>query len=333
MVDAAGTEAALRNLEAAALAEQQVFLRHAHIGEDHFGGAVGHAVEAEDRQRTLDLDAGRVHRHEDHRLLLVAVRIARIALAHEDADLAARVGGVGRVPLVAVDDVVVAIAHDRALDIGRVGGGHRRLGHGETGADFARQQRLQPFLLVGFRAVALQHLHIAGVGRVTIEDLGRQMRAAHDFAERGVFEIGEAGAAVAVGQEEVPETLRLGERLQLLDDGINLPGPEFFHFAIVAGFVRVDVVVHEAFELALDFEDALGGRIEHGHSLSFDCYQLSNEIVVQLFDRACQPSCFGRNCNIITFHPTRGEFPHDRSRPSPPPPPPRPRSCSSYAWS
>ena len=84
VMDAAGPEAALRDLEAAPFAEQHVGRRHAHVLEQHFGGAVGHAVEAEHRQRAQDLDARRVHRHEDHRLLPVAVRIVRIGLAHED---------------------------------------------------------------------------------------------------------------------------------------------------------------------------------------------------------------------------------------------------------
>ena len=56
-------------------------------------------------------DARRVHRHQDHRLLLMRRRVG-VALAHEDRDPAARVAGAGDPPLAAVDDVVVAVAHD-----------------------------------------------------------------------------------------------------------------------------------------------------------------------------------------------------------------------------
>ena len=77
-----------------------------------------------------------------------------IGLAHEDGDFAARIAGAGGPPLAAVDDVLVAVADDAGLDVGGVGGGHVRLGHGEAGADFAFEQRLQPALLLFRRAVA-----------------------------------------------------------------------------------------------------------------------------------------------------------------------------------
>ena len=49
MMDTAGTEAALRDLEAAAFAEQDVFLRHANVFQQHLGMAVRRIVEAEHR--------------------------------------------------------------------------------------------------------------------------------------------------------------------------------------------------------------------------------------------------------------------------------------------
>jgi hypothetical protein len=110
----------MRDLEAAALAQQHVRRRHAHVVERHFRGAVGHAIEAEHRQRPDDLDARRVHRHQDHRLLAVPVGMVRVGLAHEDRDAAVRVGGVGGVPLAAAEDVVIAVAPDRTLDVGGI---------------------------------------------------------------------------------------------------------------------------------------------------------------------------------------------------------------------
>ena len=75
------------------------------------------------------------------------------------------------------------------------------------------------------RAVAHQHLGVAGVGRAAVEDLGREEAAAHDLGQRRVVAVVEAGAVLAVGQEEVPQPggLRLG--LQLLDDRRDAPLP------------------------------------------------------------------------------------------------------------
>ena len=69
MVDAARPEAALRDLEPPALAEQQVRRGHADVLELDFHMAVRRVVIAIDGQRALDRDPRRVHRHEDHRLL------------------------------------------------------------------------------------------------------------------------------------------------------------------------------------------------------------------------------------------------------------------------
>ena len=61
-------------------------------------------------------------------------------------------------------------------------------------------------LLLG--AEARQQLHVAGVGRRAVEDLGREERAAaHDLAQRRVLHVRQAGAALVVGEEEVPQAL------------------------------------------------------------------------------------------------------------------------------
>ncbi|MGY4332168.1 hypothetical protein ACVWWG_006585 [Bradyrhizobium sp. LB7.2] len=64
-------------------------------------------------------------------------------------------------------------------------------------------------------------------------------------------------------QEQVPETFGARQRLQLLDNRIDLPRPEFFRLAIEALLVRIDVPVHEAFELALELDDFGRHRVEH----------------------------------------------------------------------
>ena len=98
--------------------------------------AVRRIVGAEHLHALDDLDAGRVHRHEDLRLLLVRVRIG-VGAHHDDHDLAARVAGARGVELRAVDDVLVAVGHGRGLDLLGVAGHDARLGHHVGGADLA----------------------------------------------------------------------------------------------------------------------------------------------------------------------------------------------------
>src|SRR2546426_12456860 len=96
-------------------------------------------------------------------------------------------------------------------------------------------------LLVG-RAVALEHLHVAGVGRRAVEDLRRDRRAAHDLAERRVLEIGQPGAALALRQEEIPEGALARLRLELLHDRGDLPASRSrVELLLEDLLVRVDV--------------------------------------------------------------------------------------------
>jgi hypothetical protein len=69
VMDAARAEAHLRNLEAAAFAEQDVLLRHADIVQLDVHVAARRVVVAEHMHRPEDLHAGRVHRDQDLRLL------------------------------------------------------------------------------------------------------------------------------------------------------------------------------------------------------------------------------------------------------------------------
>ncbi len=269
MVDAARAEAALGDLEAAAFAEQDVGRRHAHVGELHFGMAVGRVVVAEHRQVAQHLDAGRVHRHQDHRLLRMLGRFG-VGLAHEDHDLAARVVGAGGPPLAAVDHVVIAIALDAGFDVGGVAGGHGGFGHGEGRADLAGQQGLEPLLLLLGRAVAHEGFHVAGVGRGAVEGLGADGRAAHDFGQRRVFEVAQAGAHVRLGQEQVPQAFGLGLGFQVFHDLGLLPGvaggAEGVHLRGEQGLGRVNVLGHEGCDARLQRLN-LGGVVEiHGVS-------------------------------------------------------------------
>ncbi len=223
-------------------------------------------VVAEDRQRAQHGDARRIARHEDHRLLAVARRVRGVGPAHHDEQRAARVGRAGCPPLAAVDHVVGAVAHDRGPDVRRVARGHCRLGHGEAGADFAGEQRFEPAALLFGRAVALEHFHVAGVGCRAIEHLRRPDDAAHDLAQRRIFEVREAGAARGIRQKKVPEPRGARLRLELVDDAGRAPAVALGDLVEEHLLVRVDVFVHERREAR---EQSLRARVVlevHGHS-------------------------------------------------------------------
>ena len=181
-MDAARAQPALGNLETAPLAQQHIVSRHAHVLERHLACHVGRAHVAEHRQRAQQFHARDIPRHDDHRLLLVFVRVARVGFSHEDEQRAARVGRAGGKPLASVYDIVIAVANDGRLDVGGIRRCNRRLGHGEAGARPALQQRRQPLLLLFRGAVAHQHFHVAGVRRRAVEYLGRPHHPPHDFA-------------------------------------------------------------------------------------------------------------------------------------------------------
>ena len=251
MVDAAGTEAALRNFEAAALTEQNILRRYAHIDEIDLRMAVGRMIVAEHGQLTQPPDAGRVHRHEDHRLLAVKRR-GRVGLTHEYQDFAAWISGAGGPPLAAVDHVVIAVAHDGGLDVRGIARRHVGLGHGEGRTDPPLEQRREPACLLLGSGVAGQHFHVARVGGGAIECLRCEMRTSHDLAQGRVLEIGEARAVLGVRQEQIPQILRPRLLLQLLHDRSGPPGiaaaPRLFHFRLEERLGRVDVSLHETLQ-------------------------------------------------------------------------------------
>ena len=117
--------------------------------------------------RAQYLYAGRIHGNKDLRLLLAGGGVGA-RLHHHDHDLAARVAGAGNVEFLAIDHPLVAIEHSRRADILGVRRGDARLCHGIGRADLAGEQRLQPLFLLRGRAHALQHFHVAGVGRVAV---------------------------------------------------------------------------------------------------------------------------------------------------------------------
>ena len=263
VVNAARAKATLGDFEAATFTQQDVGNRDAHIVVFDFGMTVRGVVVTEHVQVANDLHAGGVQRHQNHALLQVLRRVG-VGLAHDDGDLAVFVHRSGGPPLGAVDDVFVTFAADLALDVGGIGGGDIRLGHGEAGADFTGQQRLEPLLFLLVVAVAFDGFHVAGVRRVAVEDFAGEGDAAHDFTQVGVLFVGQAGATLGLGQEQVPQTLRTGLFLELFQDGRVAP-LVLFYLLVEHGFVGVNVLIHEALELGFQILDA-GAEVKHVES-------------------------------------------------------------------
>ena len=200
-MDTPRPEAALRNLEAAPFAEEHVVNRHPRVIEKDFAVPVRRFVIAEHRQHALDGNAGMRQRHQDHRLLFMAILVVGICLAHHDQNLAARVERARGPPFAPVDDIFIAVAADLSLDIGGVRRRNLDFRHGKRRANFTRQQRFEPLFFLRISTVAHQHFHIAGIGRRAIKRLGAEMRAPHLFAGRRIFEIAEPSAEFAFRQE------------------------------------------------------------------------------------------------------------------------------------
>ena len=224
--------------------------------------AVRGVVVAKHVQHGLNLHARGVHGHQNLRLALVLGRI-RVGDAHENHHLAARVASAGSPPLLAVDDVLVSIQNRRRADVGGVRGGHGGLGHGEGRANLAGEQRLEPlfFLLLG--AVALQHLHVAGVGRRAVEHLGRPAGVPHQLRQRRVFQVAQPCPAAGFWQEHIPQPVFFGLFLEAFYGGDDAPAPALFHFAghlcLVGKHVFFQKTAHALHPLARFF-----GLFKHG---------------------------------------------------------------------
>ena len=275
VVDAARPEAALRDLEAAAFAQQHVGDGDTHVDHLDFHVAVRGIVIAEHGQVADDVHAGAVDRHQHHRLLRVTLG-REIGLAHHDRDLAARIAEAARPPLAPVDHVVIAVTLDAGLDVRGVRGGGIGLGHQEGGTDLAVHQRAEPFFLLFAGAVTVEHLHVAGIGRGAVEHFRSPADAAHFLGAQGVFEVSEARpvelegfidmvvAVIARRHEQVPDARFLGELLLVLDDLDHLPAITGGVLRLVdihvGADVRFDEIAHTAGPVGLAF----GGFEIHG---------------------------------------------------------------------
>ena len=132
-------------VEAHAAGADQVILRHPHVVEEHrIGADVRHRPDA------LHLDAGTIHRHDDHRDALVLARLGLGAHRHPVVG-----GGVGAgVPdLLAVDHPLVTVQLGARAEGRQVGTGVG-LGIGDGELDLAAQDARQPRRLLLLGALA-----------------------------------------------------------------------------------------------------------------------------------------------------------------------------------
>ena len=266
MVHASRSQTTLGDLEALALAVDQMAERHPRVLEGDFGMTIGGVVETEQLQRPNDAHAGGIPRHDHHRVARVRLGLG-IGLAHDNEEFAARIHGAGGPPFAPADAVVIAVAEDAAADVGGVRRSDIGFGHGEAGADLAGQQRFQPLPLLEFVAVQMQYFHVAGIGCRAVEDLRSNQRTAHDLGHAGVIEIAQAGAVAAVGQEQIPQSGGPGLALHLLHGRGNLPAlPWLGDGGQVFALSRFHYLAHEAQQTFVDFPGA-GGQIEHASLL------------------------------------------------------------------
>ena len=260
VVDPSWTESLLGNPEPVALVAEKVGRRHADVVVDDLSVAtVGSVVVAEQTRGPLDLDPGRVLRHEDHALAPMTLRV-RIGHAHDDQQLAARRHRSRCPPFATVDQIVVTVALDPRGDVRRVRGGDFRLGHRKRRSDLALEQRLEPRALLLVGAEQRQQFHVAGVRGGAVDRLGRDpWVASGDLRKRRVLDVGQAGAVfVGAGEEQVPEPAPPGLLLQLLDDRRDTPPViEGTCLGAERRLSRIHAFVHERHQLLLQLDGGL----------------------------------------------------------------------------
>src|ERR1700693_2803491 len=146
-MNAPRTEASLRYFETTSFTQQHIRDRHSHIPKRDLSVPVGSMIIAEYREHALYRYARRVHRDQNHGLLLM-FRRSGVRLAHEDRDFAAWIARARGPPFAAVDHIVIAIAGNAARDVGGIGRRYRRFRHRKARTYLAREQWLQPSFLL-----------------------------------------------------------------------------------------------------------------------------------------------------------------------------------------
>src|SRR5262245_40526182 len=125
---------------------------------------------------------------------------------------------------------------------------HVRLGHEKRRPNVPVEQGLAPSAGLLWCAVSEDRLHVAGIRRRAIEDFRRPEHAAHDFAQRRIFEVRQR-AAMRLRLPEIPQTCGARLGLELLNDRHRFPASVAGNVSLPLFLVRVDVLGHESDEL------------------------------------------------------------------------------------
>jgi len=97
----------------------------------------------------------------------------------------------------------------------------------------------------------MEQLHVAGIRRAAIEDLGGPRNTPHDLGQWRIIEIAEVGARLIVsepGQEQVPEALFARRLLQRLEQRNRMPPG--IGFTMKRPILRNHTFVHERLQRA-----------------------------------------------------------------------------------
>ena len=128
MVDPARAQATLRDLKAATGPKNHVVFGYADILELHPHVTVRRIQHVEYLEGPHNVDARRIQRHEDLRLLQMFGRF-RVGLDHADHDLAARIARARGPVLFTVDDPLIAFECCGGTDVRGIRGRYVGLGH------------------------------------------------------------------------------------------------------------------------------------------------------------------------------------------------------------
>jgi len=224
MVYAAGTETGLRQCETPAFLSEEIRHRYAYILEHHFAVTLGRVV-VHDGHVAPDVQAGSIHRHQDHRM--TGVRKAGFGGdSHHDAQLAVRMQRPRGEPLAAIDHVLVA---DRRMLVRMLVAS----AEATSGSVIAKQERISPCSNgVSQRSAcsgvanrcSSSMLPVSGALQLnTSEAHGRRPTISASGAYSTLLSPGARLVGTQAGQEQVPQAFGLGLGLQIIDQRERVP--------------------------------------------------------------------------------------------------------------
>ena len=263
VVDAAGAQPVLGDLEALADLADQIRLGHAHVAVVDLGVTETEVlVAAHHRYVAHHIDARCVARHQDHRSALVGRRVG-VGDHHHDQDRGHH--AVAGEPLVPIDDPLVTVQHGGRRHVHGVGARVLGLGHREGGEDLLVEQRVEPLPLLLLGAKERQHLRVAGVGGVVAEDDRPPERGALDLVHEPELDLAHALAAHLGRQMGGPQPPLLDLVLERAHDAESALA---IH-VVDRHLQRPDLFAHEgAHPRQLFFEFGLGLEVP-GHAFAY----------------------------------------------------------------